>query len=58
MFGRLLRRSRASRTVEVYGWLIIAGARLGRFHLPTLVEQAEGYFRLVGLLEGAIGVRQ
>lgn len=68
MFGRLLRpgeRSRVSITVEVYGWLIMLEGGLmllapdwaaSIFHLPTLVEQAEGYFRLVGLLEGAIGM--
>lgn len=68
MFGRLLRpveRSRASITVEVFGWLIMlegsvmlltpAGAA-SVLHLPALVEQAENYFRLVGLLTGGIGM--
>jgi len=68
MFGRLLRpgeRSRASITVEVFGWLIMlegsvmlltpAGAA-SILHLPALVEQAENYFRLVGLLTGGIGM--
>jgi uncharacterized protein YjeT (DUF2065 family) len=68
MFDRLLRpgeRSRASVTVEVFGWLIMlegtlmllapAGAA-AILHLPTLVEQAENYFRLIGLLVGGIGM--
>jgi uncharacterized protein YjeT (DUF2065 family) len=68
MFGRLLRpgeRSRASVTVEVFGWLIMlegtlmllapAGAA-SILHLPTMVEQAENYFRLIGLLVGGIGM--
>ena len=68
MFGRLLRpgeRSRASITVEVFGWLIMlegslmllapAGAA-SLLHLPVLVEQAENYFRLVGLLTGGVGM--
>ena len=68
MFGRLIRpveRSRASITVEVFGWLIMlegsvmlltpAGAA-SVLHLPALVEQAENYFRLVGLLTGGIGM--
>ena len=68
MFSRLLRpgeRSRASRTVEVFGWLIMLEGSLmllapvgaaSLLHLPALVEQAENYFRLVGLLVGGIGM--
>ncbi len=68
MFGRLLRpgeRSRASITVEVFGWLLMLEGSLmllapafgaSILQLPTLVEQAENYFRLVGLLVGGIGM--
>ncbi len=68
MFGRLLRpteRSRASITVEVFGWLIMLEGSLmllapataaSVLHLPAMVEQAENYFRLVGLLVGGIGM--
>ena len=68
MFGRLLRppeRSRASITVEVFGWLIMLEGTLmllspasvaSILHLPTLVEQAENYFRLIGLLVGGLGM--
>jgi len=68
MFGRLLRpgeRSRASRTVEVFGWLIMLEGTLmlltpsgvaSILHLPALLEQAENYFRLIGLLVGGLGM--
>ncbi len=68
MFGRLLRpveRSRASITVEVFGWLIMLEGSVmlltpacaaSVLQLPALVEQAENYFRLVGLLTGGIGM--
>jgi uncharacterized protein YjeT (DUF2065 family) len=68
MFARLLKpgeRSRASITVEVFGWLIMLEGTLMLFapagaasilHLPTLVEQAENYFRLIGLLVGGLGM--
>ena len=68
MFGRLLRppeRSRASITVEVFGWLIMLEGTLmllspasvaSILHLPTLVEQAGNYFRLIGLLVGGLGM--
>jgi hypothetical protein len=68
MFGRLLKpgdRSRSSITVEVFGWLIMLEGTLmllspagvaAILHLPTLVEQAENYFRLIGLLVGGLGM--
>jgi hypothetical protein len=68
MFGRLLRppeRSRASITVEVFGCLIMLEGTLmllspatvaSILHLPAMVEQAENYFRLIGLLVGGIGM--
>ena len=68
MFGRLLRpgeRSRASITVEVFGWLIMLEGTLmlltpsgvaSILHLPALLEQAENYFRLIGLLVGGLGM--
>ena len=68
MFGRLLRpgkRSRASITVEVFGWLIMLEGSLmlltpagvaSLLRLPALVEQAENYFRLIGLLVGGLGM--
>ena len=68
MFGRLLRpveRSRASITVEVFRWLIMLEGSVmlltpagvaSLLHLPALVEQAENYFRLIGLLVGGLGM--
>jgi hypothetical protein len=68
MFRRLLRadgQGRPARTVELFGWLILAeGAVIllaPRFvatllGLPPLEVQAEGYFRLVGLLAGGVGM--
>jgi hypothetical protein len=51
--------------VEVFGWLIMlegtlmlltpAGAA-SILQLPTLVEEAENYFRLIGLLVGGLGM--
>ena len=68
MFRRLISaegRSRAAKTVEAFGWLILVeGTSLVLFpslavwvlHLPPLVEQAENYFRLVGLLVSGLGM--
>ena len=68
MFRRLISaegQSRAAKTVEVFGWLILVeGTSLVLFpslavwllHLPPLVEQAENYFRLVGLLVSGLGM--
>jgi hypothetical protein len=58
-------RGRAARTVEVFGWLILAEGSIeflapdfaaAVLHLPPLVEQAANYFRLVGLLTGGLGM--
>ncbi len=68
MFHRLLRaegQGKAARTVEVFGWLILAEGggllfapqlAVTLLHLPALSEQAENYFRLVGLLVGGLGM--
>lgn len=68
MFGRLLQaqpQSRAAKTVEVFGWLILAESVLmvfqphlvaGLLHLPALSEQAANYFRLIGMLVGGLGM--
>jgi hypothetical protein len=58
MFHRLLRadgQGRSAKTVEVFGWLILAEST-GIVFVPEMVEQAENYFRLVGLLVGGLGV--
>ena len=58
-------QSRAAKTVEVFGWLILVeGSTVLLFpgligallHLPALVEQGENYFRLVGLLVSGLGM--
>jgi uncharacterized protein YjeT (DUF2065 family) len=58
-------QSRAAKTVEVFGWLILlegsAVLLFPRFaaavlHLPELGQQAENYFRLVGLLVSGLGM--
>ena len=68
MFGRLLRaqpQSRAAKSVEVFGWLILAESVAmvflphlvaGLLHLPALSEQAANYFRLIGMLVGGLGM--
>jgi hypothetical protein len=68
MFHRLITaegQSRSARTVEIFGWLILVeGASIvllpqlavGLLHLPLLVEQAENYFRLVGILVSGVGM--
>ena len=68
MLGRLISargQSRAAKTVEVFGWLILfeGGTILlaphlvaWLLHIPPLVEQAANYFRLVGLLIGGLGM--
>lgn len=68
MFGRMLRaegQGRSAKTVEVFGWLILAESAgivfvpqlaVSLLHLPEMVEQAENYFRLVGLLVGGLGM--
>ena len=68
MFRRLFTsegQSRSARTVEIFGWLILVeGASIvllpqlavGLLHIPLLVEQAENYFRLVGILVSGVGM--
>lgn len=68
IFSRLIGapgQSRAARTVEVFGWLILvegsAVLLFPRFvaallHLPALAEQGQNYFRLVGLLVSGLGM--
>ena len=68
MLGRLLRpqnQSRAARTVEVFGWLILIEGPMfllfpnfvaSMLHLPALAEQGPSYFRLVGVLVGGLGM--
>ena len=68
MFHRLFTaeaQSRSARTIELYGWLILSqGAIIVLFpyffaailQLPTLMEQAANYFRLVGVLVAGIGM--
>ena len=56
---------RSARTVEVFGWIMLAEAPLvllaphwvaAVLHLPELSVQAANYFRLVGLLLGGLGM--
>ena len=58
-------QTRAARSVELFGWLIMAlGAAVLIFpswaqsllHLPSIAVQGPNYFRLVGLLVGGLGV--
>jgi hypothetical protein len=67
-FRRLLRadpQSRPAKTVEVFGWLILIEGgvillaphiAVSLLHLPSLGEQGEHYFRLLGLLVGGVGM--
>ena len=68
MFTRLWRaqgQSRAAKTVEAFGWLILfEGVSIvlaphfiaSLLHLPALAEQAANYFRLAGVLVSGIGM--
>ena len=68
MFHRLITaegQSRSAGTVEIFGWpILVEGASIvllpqlavGLLHLPLLVEQAENYFRLVGILVSGVGM--
>ena len=68
MFRRLFTakgQSRSARTVEIFGWLILVEGvsvvllpqlAVGLLQLPLLVEQAENYFRLVGILVSGVGM--
>ncbi len=58
-------QSASARTVEVFGWIMLAEAPLvllapqwvaALLHLPELSAQAANYFRLVGLLLGGLGM--
>ncbi len=68
MFMRLLTaegRGPAARTVELFGWLILAEGTIellapnfaaSVLHLPAMVKETANYFRLVGLLTGGLGM--
>ena len=68
IFRRLIAapgQSRAAKTVEAFGWLILVegaavlllpGFAAAVLHLPTLDQQAENYFRLIGLLASGVGM--
>jgi hypothetical protein len=72
LYKRILRQliaareqSRAAKTVEIFGWLILIEGSLvllwpgfvaAVLHLPPLNQQAENYFRLIGLLVSGIGM--
>jgi len=58
-------RSRAARTVEVFGWLLSFEAIVvvcvphdvaSALQLPPLLEQGAGYFRLTGFFVGVVGM--
>src|ERR1700674_2570739 len=62
---RAERQSRAARTVELFGWLILVEGPIMLFapgfvasvlHLPALTEQGANYFRLAGVLVGGLGM--
>jgi Na+-driven multidrug efflux pump len=66
--ARILRpgeRSRAAKTVEAFGWLVLVEGAAMLFaphwvaavlHLPPLAEQAADYFRLLAVLVGGVGM--
>jgi hypothetical protein len=68
MFRRLRRpegQSRTSRTVEIFGWILLVESLLiflaphfvaALLNLPPLERAAANYFRLVGLLVGGLGM--
>lgn len=68
MFSRLLHppvQTRAARSVEVFGWLILVEAIVLMFaphfsaallQLPPLVPQGANYLRLAALLVGGLGM--
>lgn len=58
-------QTQPAKTVEVFGWIIFVEAGFMLIspafvatvlHLPPLVEQAENYFRLIGVLVGGLGM--
>ncbi len=68
MFDRLLRptaQTRAAKTVEAYGWLMLAESLVllisphfvaALLHLPALEPQGANYLRLVAMLVGGLGM--
>ncbi len=68
MFRRLLAatgQSRAAKTVEVYGWIILAEGMVILFaprlvasvlHFTLQSDEAANYLRMVGLLVGGLGM--
>ena len=68
MFRRLVSaadQSRSAKTVEVFGWLIIAEGAVvllvphfsaSVLGIPPLTEQGANYYRLVGLLVSGVGM--
>lgn len=68
MFRRLLTaegQSRSAKTVELFGWLIIAEGTAVLFAphfsvsvlgIPPLTEQGANYYRLIGLLVSGLGM--
>ena len=68
MFARLLRppvQTRAAKSVEVFGWLILAESIVlmiaphfsaALLNLPALEPQGANYLRLVALLVGGLGM--
>ena len=68
LFQQLLHatgQSKAARTVELFGWLILVESPLillkpnwaaSLIHLPALDPQAANYFSIVGLLIGGLGM--
>lgn len=68
MFSRSLQaegQSRAAKTVEIFGWLILIEGTMvvlvphfvvSVLHVAPLVEQGANYFRLVGVLVSGVGM--
>jgi hypothetical protein len=68
MFERLLSaqgQSRTAKTIEVFGWLVLAEGMLMMFaphfvasvlHIPLLADDAINYFRLAALLVCGVGM--
>ncbi len=68
MFGRVLSaegQSRAARTVELFGWLVLVEGSIILFaphfaaaflHMPPLTEQGANFFRLVAVLVSGLGL--
>lgn len=68
LFARLLHpasRSRAAKTVEAFGWLILIEGGIillaphfvaTVLHMPPLAAQAANFFRMMGMLTGGLGM--